>query len=214
MNGVQRTAKLVLDPAGTLKGEVKEVRIGDRARLSRHELRNTTKESDMVKPVERMLADSLPTFQLAKSSVSNLHQNDQPFILDFSFEAPHYAKNAGNLLLIRPRVLGVKTRGFLETKEPRRFAIEFRAPTLDTDTFEITLPPGYEVDELPDPVNADYSFADYHSKTEVTGRVIRYTRTYEIKELSVPTTKADEVKRFYRTIAGDERNMVVLKPSK
>jgi hypothetical protein len=44
--------------------------------------------------------------------------------------------------------------------------------------------------------------------------VIRYTRTYEIKELSVPTTKADEVKRFYRTIAGDERNMVVLKPSK
>jgi hypothetical protein len=136
---------------------------------------------------------------------------DQPFGFNYSFEAERYAKNAGGLLLVRPRVLGVKSQGLLETKEPRKFPVEFEGPVLDTDKFEITIPPGYEVDDLPPPVDADYSFASYHSKTEVKGNVIGYTRTFEVKELSVPVEKADDLNKFYRTIAGDERNTVVLK---
>jgi hypothetical protein len=45
----------------------------------------------------------------------------------------------------------------------------------------------------------------------VTGGVIRYTRTFEVKELSVPVDRADDLKRFDRAITGDERNTVVLK---
>lgn len=78
-------------------------------------------------------------------------------------------------------------------------------------SFEITLPPGYEVDDLPPPV-ADFEFASYHSKTEVKGNVIGYTRTFEVKELRVPVSKSEELKKFYRTIASDERNTAVLKP--
>jgi len=44
--------------------------------------------------------------------------------------------------------------------------------------------------------------------------VISYTRTFEIKELSVPVNKADELKKFYRIIASDERNTAVLKVGK
>jgi len=213
MNSLKRTANLSLDTTGKLTGEVKEFRVGDRARSQRMALRKTTKDTDMIKPIEGLLSDSLPTFHILNAKVINLHQNDLPFGFDFTFETQSYAKNAGNLLLVRPRVLGTKAVGFLETKEPRSFPIEFAAPALDSDSFEIKLPAGYEVDELPDPVNVDYSFADYHSKTEVTGGVIRYTRTYEIKQLSVPASQADEVRKFYRTIAGDERGMVVLKPT-
>jgi uncharacterized membrane protein len=35
-----------------------------------------------------------------------------------------------------------------------------------------------------------------------------------VKELSVPANKADDLKRFYRIIASDERNTAVLKPAK
>jgi len=102
----------------------------------------------------------------------------------------------------------------METAEPRQFPIEFEGPVQDTDSFEITLPPGYEVDDLPPPVDADFGFASYHSKTEVKGNVIGYTRTFEVKDLSVPVSKADELKKFYRIIASDERNTAVLKTSK
>ena len=69
------------------------------------------------------------------------------------------------------------------------------------------------LDDVPPPVDMDYSFASYHSKTEVSGNTLKYTRTFEIKELSVPLSKIEELKKFYRVIAGDERNTAVLKPA-
>jgi hypothetical protein len=213
MNGIHRSAKLTLDPTGTLKGEVEEVRVGDRAALQRWDLRSVTKDIDQIKPVEALLAGSLSTFQITKATAFNLHQTDLPFGFNYSFEAESYAKNAGNLLLVRPRVLGTKSSALLETKEPRKFPIEFDGPVKDIDAFEITMPPGYEVDDLPPPVDVDYGYASYHAKSEVAGNVIRYNRTFEVKDLSVPVSKAEELKKFYRIIATDERNTVVLKPS-
>ncbi|HXC44355.1 MAG TPA: DUF3857 and transglutaminase domain-containing protein [Candidatus Dormibacteraeota bacterium] len=213
MNSIERTAKLTLDTTGTLKGEVKEIRLGERASSERWRLRSVTKDTDRIKPIEELLGNSLTSFHITQASVINLQQTDKPFGFNYSFESPNYAKNAGSLLLIRPRVIGNKGSGFLETKEPRKFPIELEEPARDTDTFEITIPAGYVVDDLPPAVDADYGFASYHSKTVVTGNVVGYTRTFELKELSVPVNKAEELKKFYRIIAADERNTVVLKPA-
>ena len=213
MNGIQRTGKLTLEANGTLKGDVQEVRIGDRAWQERWGLRMVTNNADRIKPIESLLAGSLSSFQITKASVVNFEQTDQPFGFNYSFQSNNYAKNAGNLLLVRPRVLGAKGRGVLETKEPRRFPFEFEGPVRDTDSFDITLPPGYEVDELPPPTDVEYSFGSYHSKTEVQGHILHYARTMEIKELSVPVSQMDELKKFYRIIATDERNTAVLKPA-
>jgi hypothetical protein len=213
MSGIQRTAKLTLNPRGTLSGEVAETRFGDSALWQRAMLKSVTKETDKIKPIENVVANSLSTFQITKASILNLNQTDQPFGYQYSLVAESYAKTAGNLLLVRPRVLGSKSRDLLETKEARKYPVEFDGPSRDTDTFEITIPPGYEVDDLPPPINADFSFASYHSKTEVNGNTLKYTRTYEVKELSVPVSKVDELKKLYRIIASDERNTAVLKPA-
>jgi hypothetical protein len=213
MNSIRRTAKLTLDPSGTLKGDVKEARLGERASSERWRLRTVTKDADRIKPIEELLGGSLSSFQITHATLVNLQQTDLPFGFNYSFESPNYAKNAGNLLLVRPRVIGSKTLGFLETKESRKFPIELEEPTRDTDAFEITIPPGYVVDDIPPPVDADFSFASYHAKTVVNGNVVGYTRTFEVKELSVPVNKADDLKKFYRIIASDERNTVVLKPA-
>jgi len=214
MNSIRRTAKLSLASDGTLTGEFDEVRMGDRAAQQREALRSVTKDADRIKPIETLLSHSLSTFQITKATVANSQESALPFEYHFSVVSPGYAKTAGNLLLVRPRVVGSKSSGVLETKEPRQFPYEFEGPALDTDTFEIMLPQGFVVDELPPPLDLSYSFASYHSKTESSGNVLRYTRTMEIKELSVPVAKMDELKTFYRRIAGDERNTAVLKPAR
>jgi hypothetical protein len=91
--------------------------------------------------------------------------------------------------------------------------VEFDRPTKNIDSYEIKLPDGYIVDDLPPPVDSDYSFASYHSKTETQGNVLTYTRTMEIKELSVPVEKLEQRKSFCRVIVGDQRNTAVLKPT-
>jgi transglutaminase-like putative cysteine protease len=213
MNSIRRTAKLTLDPSGNLQGDVQEVRLGERAASERWRLRSVAKDADRIKPIEDVLGGSLSSFHITGASIVNQTQTSLPFGFNYSFQSPNYAKNAGGLILVRPRVLGTKAQGFMETKEPRRFPIEFEEPTRETDSFEITIPSGYVVDDIPPPVDADYGFASYHSKTVVKDNVVDYTRTLELNELSVPVAKAEEVRKFYRIIANDERNTVVLKPA-
>jgi hypothetical protein len=213
LNAVNRTAKLTLDDKGMLQGEVHEVRLGDPAAVQRYALRSATKSADQIKPIETTMAHSFTTFLITKATVSNLHITNLPFEYDYSLQSENYAKSTGNLLLVRPRVLGSKSSALLETKEPRQYPVEFEGPERDTDVFEITLPAGYEPDDLPPPVNADYGFATYNSKAEMDGHVLRYTRTFEIKELSVPINKVEQLKKFYRVIANDERNVAVFKPT-
>jgi len=213
MNGIWRTGKLTLTLYGDLVGDVQEVRVGDRAVMGRAIFATAVKSSDQIKQVEGLLADSLSAFRITKASISNLKETEQPFIWEYSFQAQNYAKAAGNLLLVRPRVLGSKASNVLETPEPRRYPIEFPGPVKDTDSFEITLPPGYVVDDLPPAADADYPFASYHAKTEVAGNVLHYRRTFEVKQLSVPATEAEQLRKFYRIIASDERNNAVLKPT-
>jgi Domain of Unknown Function with PDB structure (DUF3857)/Transglutaminase-like superfamily len=213
LNGVIRTAKLTLSPTGTLTGEIKEVRMGDRASAQRYALKAITKETDKIKSIETLLAHSLSSYRLTKLSFSNLEQTELPFVFNYSLIADSYAKRAGNLLLVRPRVLGVKSSDLLETKEPRQYPVVFDGPSRDMDVFEITMPAGYEIDDLPQPVSADFGFASYHSKAEVSGNVLSYARTFEVKEPSVPMAKMEDLKKLYRIIANDERNTAVLKPT-
>ncbi len=43
--------------------------------------------------------------------------------------------------------------------------------------------------------------------------LLRDTRTFEVKQLTVPLEKVVELKTLYRIIANDERNTAVLKPA-
>jgi uncharacterized protein DUF3857/transglutaminase superfamily protein len=212
MNGIRRAGKMRLDSGGTLRGDVEEARVGDLARSQRWAQRNATTETARMKPIERLFASSMSYFKVTHATLASDTPNDQPVELTYAFEAEKYAKTAGGLLLLRPRVLGSRASAILETKEPRQFPIEFDGPERDTDNFEITLPAGYEVEELPVPVDVDLEFASYHSKTESNGTAIRYSRTFEVKQLSVPASQAAELKRFYRIIATDERSTAVLRP--
>ena len=212
-NGIQRTAKLMLTPTGTLTGDVVEVRVGDSAAHQRYALKSAKKETDKIRPIETLMARSFSSYRLTKASVVNLEQTDRPFTFNYSLVAENYAKSAGGLLLVRPRVVGNKSSDLLETREPRQYPVVFEGPSRDTDMFEITMPAGYEVDDLPPPVSAEYGFASYQSKAEVSGNVLRYTRTIEVKESSVPLSKVEDLKKLYRIIASDERNTAVLKPS-
>jgi hypothetical protein len=211
-SGNRRMAKLKLSADGTLRGEVTEIRQGDNAARQRYALRSATKDSDRIKPIESILSRSLGTYQITSATVGNLSVYDQPFQYTYSFVADKYAKNAGNMLLLRPRVLGNWSSDILEKKEPRKYPVEFDGPVKNVDSYLIEVPPGYELDELPPPSDVEYSFGSYHSKSEWKGNALLYTRSFEIKELSVPVDKLDQLKKFYRVIATDERNTAVLKP--
>jgi len=210
-NGSSHTAHLTLDANGTLRGQMNVTRKGDFATYERYEQISVQASKDRVKRIEQEVAHSIGMFDITSAQMLNLDVTDLPFGYIFNLVAPSYAKPAGNLLMIRPRVMGIRSSDLMEEKEPRKFPVIFPGPEKDVDSFEIALPAGYEIDDLPLPVDIDYSFASYHSRTEKKESAILYTRTFEVKELVVPMEKLDELKKLYRIIAGDERSTAVLK---
>lgn len=214
LSGVTRTATMELDEAGTLKGKVNEVHRGGHAAQQRAQLRAAAIDTDRIRPIEKLAGASLANFRVIQASISNLHAEALPFEWHYSLEVANYSKTAGELLLLRPRLLGNEAAGFLERPEARVQPVEFDEPERDVDTFEIQVPVGYAVDELPPATDIEDGFASYHSKTEFSGRTLKYSRTLEIRQLSVPPAKADELKLFYRKIAEDERSSAVLKRPK
>jgi hypothetical protein len=210
-SGIERAGQLTLDDSGTLHGEIREVLRGDVAARQRASFGAMTQNYDHVKAVESYVGTAFSSFVIEKATVGNLRAKEHPIEWTYSLEVPNYAKRAGELLTVRPRVLGNESSGDLETHEQRQHAYEFASREHSTDVFEIALPAGFQVDDLPPPVDADYPFASYHSKTEAKAHALRYTRTFEIHQLSVPVAEVGKLRELFRLIYNDQRGEAVLK---
>ena len=101
--------------------------------------------------------------------------------------------------------------GPIDASKPRHYPYEFDAPFLRSDSVEISLPEGYSVDELPNSAKGDFSFAEYKSKTEQAGNVLKYSREYKMQTTSVPAEKFDDLRHLFSQIIADEKSMAVLK---
>jgi hypothetical protein len=208
-NRLLRTGTLSVSATGNLTGEVEELRWGGPAEQSREQFL-TAAPAERQKVIEAFLGNSLTNFSLTSASVGNLEKYDESFTLKYKFAVDGYAKSAGDLLILRPRVVGAKGSNLLSGKA-RKYPIEFIEATRQDDLFDITLPPGYVVDELPKPVQAECAYGSYKSEVQVANNVLHYKRTYEIKDVLVPTQKLDEVRDFFHQIAADERSSAVLR---
>jgi len=209
LNKIRRDAKLKLLPDGTLQGEIEEVRSGYLAMLGREYLQHQT-QNDRKKMLEHFWGPNLGGFQIDTFNLENENDIDKDLVLRYKFTASHYAKTAGPLLLVRPRVVGEMAGAFDVTK-PRHYAYEFDAPFLRSDTVEITLPEGYSVDELPEPAKAIFPFAEYTSKAEKDGNVLKYSRQYTMQTTQVPVERIEQLRKLFAQIGTDEKNMAVLK---
>ncbi|MGH9746990.1 MAG: DUF3857 domain-containing transglutaminase family protein [Candidatus Acidiferrales bacterium] len=208
-NRLLRTGTMSLSEAGNLDGSVQETRWGAPAESRRAELLGVAPKL-RAKVFEDFLAATLNNFTLTHAAIENLDKYDQTLTVNYSFVSAGYAKSAGNLLIVQPRVVGTKGWNILAGK-PRKYPIEFREATRQDDVFDITLPKGYVVDELPKPVKAECAYGSYKSEVQVSGNVLHYKRTYEITDVIVPTQKLDEVKDFFHQIAADEHSSAILR---
>ena len=142
LNKIRRNAKLTLLADGTLQGEIEEIRSGYMAMNGREYLQHQT-QSDRKKMLEHFWGPNLGSFQIDTFNLENENDIDKDLVLRYKFTASHYAKAAGPLLLVRPRVIGEMAGAFDATKT-RHYAYEFDAPFLRSDSVEITLPEGLQ----------------------------------------------------------------------
>jgi len=207
-NTIQRTGHFVLTSDGGLSGEVFEDRGGDFAMRERGRLHNWD-EHKRTEYFERYLGRSLQGFTLDSFDVQQAEQFQKDVLIKFKFSTPQYGQSRGPLMLVRPRVLG-ESSTYVEHK-PRHYSVELGETRREIDSYDIEIPKGYAVDDIPDPAKIDVGFASYQSKFEVDGTKLHYWREYIVRDLSVPAEKFSDWVRLQGVIGADETAAAVLK---
>jgi len=208
LNTIRRNASFHLDPDGILKGTVTERRFGDVSEY-RREIYATGDAKEQRDLLDRALERDFTTFSATDVKVENVDSLNKDFTLSYSLSADRYAKASGPLLLVRPRVLG--SLALNTDHKPRTVPINLGETMQATDDDSIELPAGYVVDELPDPVKIDLGFAAYQSSVEVKGNTLHYTRSYTIRQVTIPADRYADVQKLAGTIAADEESRAILK---
>ena len=78
------------------------------------------------------------------------------------------------------------------------------------DNFDIKLPPGYVVDETPDPVDLDLDFASYRSNVTAMSEALHRERGYTVHQVEISALHANDFRKLASTILMDERGNAVL----
>ena len=207
-NTKDRKGSFNLSADGTLTGSVDTAQSGSIGA----DLRNTLKKTDEKErreSLELSIAETLPGVTLDSYSFIEPDALDKPIELHYKVTARQYAHAAGPLLLVRPRVVGSYARPFDD--KPRIYPIDLEATGRWRDSFDIALPPGYIVDETPDPVNLDLDFASYHSSVSSKGNTLHYEREYVVRQVQLPPGKATAFRLLEGAILADEKGAAVLK---
>jgi len=208
LNTIRRSGKFELSADGTLKGSVTDLRFGDLAERRRH-IFSSEDEKKQTEYMNRVIAQDFTGASMTGLKVVNVDALNKDLTTTFDLQASHFASFTGPLLMVRPRVLGSYELDV--DRKPRHVEIDLEQTMQGTDEYDIELPQGYVVDELPDPVKIDVGFASYVSSTELHGRVLHYSRTYTVKQVTVPATKYAEVQQLAAAIAADEDSQAILK---
>jgi transglutaminase-like putative cysteine protease len=207
-NEINRVGHFVLDAEGGLKGEGTETWSGIFAADERHHLRNWD-EKQRTDFLERYLNRDISGFIIDNVDVQSPERLDADVEFKYKFSIPQYGKQRGPLMLVRPRVLGEK--GWSAQHKSREYPIDLRRTATQIDTFDIEIPKGYAVDDIPDPAKIDVGFASYQSKFQVEGTKLHYWREYIVRDLSVPPEKFEDWVRLQGVIGADEAAAAVLK---
>lgn len=207
-NLLQRKGSFELSADGALKGKIVEVLKGDNAGYLRYSYTEDS-EKEIHERLEHRLRKDFPSLTLTSVAASHVKELDRPLELQFEIAAPSYAQQAGDLLLVRPRVLGSDAMPFND--KARKYPVDLQEIGKWQDSFDVKIPVGYAVDELPSAVTLDTDFASYHSSVSAKENTLHYEREYVVKQLELAPEDYPKVTHLMGTILEDEQATAVLK---
>jgi hypothetical protein len=206
-NRLERDAEVVLSPDGSITASVRERSQGQAAVNERRAFRGLSR-TDYAGVIEHWITRGATGARVSKVEPTDDREAGN-FSLDVDFAASNYGQlMQGRLLVFKPAI--VSRRESLEfTGGERKHAVVLE-PHAFTESVNVHLPAGFDVDELPDPVKLDAPFGNYSASYEVKDGQLRFTRSFTQRAATIPADQYAQVRGFFERIRAAEQSPVVL----
>ncbi|WP_340065582.1 DUF3857 domain-containing protein [Ascidiimonas aurantiaca] len=198
-------ASIALNTEGTVNAEVSIISKGieyDRRFYLEH-----SSEKDKIAFYKRDW-HYLNNLHVSTVSLEN-NRDDISFKEHLNVQIDTYATSSGERLLLTPNFFNK------ETHVPQRYRNRISDFRIERgywyeDEYTITLPPGYKIEALPEPVDIENKYGHYKMKLEVSGQTLHYYRDLLLKKGTYDKGDYDAYRKFKRTVAKTDNAKIVL----
>ncbi|HMJ69822.1 MAG TPA: transglutaminase domain-containing protein [Cyclobacteriaceae bacterium] len=201
---IQAEGNFTIDAAGEMKGQISVIRDGYEAYDSRE---------DLARLGEDYFKDRVSNWHVEKKDFQNQQSAELSLIESYNVMVSDHVSVAGQRMYVNPYVLPYPATNPFKA-DSRLYPVEFDAPIEATLLYNIILPEGFEVEELPQsrvialPGNAARAIFNISSEG---GKVQVMTRLQINRTLFMPE-EYGQLKEFYtRLFAKQGEQIVILK---
>ena len=206
-NQLDRTADVTLLPDGSITASLRERSVGQSAVSERRMFRGMARP-DYAQAIQGWITRGATGAKVSKVEPVDGHAEGR-FSLDVDFAVAGYGQlMQGRLLVFKPAIVS-RRDSLLLTGGARKHPVVLDAEAY-TETVKVTLPAGFDVDELPDAVKLDASFGSYTTTYAVKEGQLHFTRAFVQRASTIPADKYAEVRGFFERIRAAEQSPVVL----
>jgi transglutaminase-like putative cysteine protease len=206
-NQLEREAEINLAADGSITANIRERSVGQSAVGERRLFRGLARP-EYARAVENWITRGATGAKIVKVEPADNHA-DGRFALDVDFTAANYGQlMQERLLVFKPAILSRRESVFL-TNASRKHAVVLESEAY-TESVNIKLPAGFDVDELPDPVKLDTAFGSYSTSYAVHDGQLRFKRAFTQRAATIPPADYAAVRGFFERIRAAEQSPVVL----
>jgi len=215
-NSTSRIGKFKLLEDGTLEGSIRVEHNGQQATTRRRELFSKN-QNEREESLKNSWKETITTAEISALSIENFTDSSKPYTYSFNVRVPNYAQKTGKRLFLQP--------GFFEygatpvfSSATRNYGIYFDFPWAESDTVEIELPKGFNLDNADAPGNvADpENIGSLNIKIQYSkdGNLLKYTRQFHFGgggNIIFPVTAYKPIKSLFDAFHKADSHTVTLK---
>lgn len=207
----KRIARFKLTEDGSLEGQVQVEYTGHAAAEFKEDYDDETasqREEKLKNAVQSRLGCELSEVKLEPP-------NDpvKPFVYSYKIKVPGYAERTGKRLFLQPAFFQKGIAPLFSTNT-REHDIYFHYGWLEQDDVEITLPPGYVLDNAEAPASFPIGeFGNYKITLGLTPdqKILVYRREFKFSGLLFPKTSYATLKQVFDAIHQQDNHAITLK---
>ena len=146
-----------------------------------------------------------PQIRIDDDSVQfeNLKTSTEPLRKSFAFSIPQFAERTDKRLILRPGLLSNEPDSFLPSPV-RSNNVYFEFPWSESERVILKVPDGYQLESLPEPVEADIGAARYFAGFKREGNGAVYERRLLVNAINFKVEQYATIKAFFdRVHQGD-----------
>lgn len=196
-----------VDAEGKITGKVRENYFDYNAYAFREHYLTMSKDKYLEQMEKRYNG-----IEIGEYATTNDNDLSKPMIENYSFTHSNVVEHIGSKVYFSPMLHFTKTENpFKEDK--REYPIDFTYPYQDKYSFAITIPDGYEIESLPQPISIsmEQNIGTFKYNISNTGKQIQVTVSLDINYSNIPPDYYDTLKNFYKQMIDKQNEKVVLK---